>query len=82
MVELVLPKNSRVVTGRTWPKPAGAANVRAFRIYRWDPDSGANPRVDTYYVDLDTCGPMVLDRESISPPTICSKMSEYRGIVQ
>ena len=43
MVELTLPKNSRMVTGKTWPKPEGATNVRTFRIYRYDPDSGAQP---------------------------------------
>ncbi len=61
MVEFNLPKNSRVTKGKTWPKPEGGGDVRAFRIYRWDPDSGNNPRLDTYYLDLDTCGPMVLD---------------------
>jgi len=61
MVELTLPRNSQVRTGRTWPSPAGASRTRAFRIYRWNPDDGANPRVDTYFVDLDDCGPMVLD---------------------
>ena len=40
MVELTLPKNSRMTVGKTWPKPAGAKNVRAFKIYRCDPDSG------------------------------------------
>ena len=48
MVELALPKNSRVTVGKTWPKPEGATNVRSFKIYRWNPDDGANPRVDTY----------------------------------
>src|ERR1700760_607823 len=60
MVEFALPKNSRITTGKTWPKPAGS-NLKEFRIYRWNPDDGANPRVDTYFVDLDACGPMVLD---------------------
>ncbi len=32
-----------------------------FRIYRWNPDDDANPHIDTYYVDRDDCGPMVLD---------------------
>ena len=32
-----------------------------FRIYRWNPDNGANPRIDTYCVDRGDCGPMVLD---------------------
>ena len=61
MVELALPKNSRMKTGKTWPKPEGAKNVRKFQIYRWNPDDGQNPRVDTYFIDMDTCGPMVLD---------------------
>jgi succinate dehydrogenase / fumarate reductase iron-sulfur subunit len=61
MVELTLPKNSRVVEGKTWPKPEGATNVEELRVYRYDPDSDANPRIDTYYVDRDDCGPMVLD---------------------
>src|SRR5690606_41071932 len=64
-----VPKNfgvapeSRVKRGRTWPAPAGARRVKAFEIYRYDPDSGANPRIDTFHVDLDDCGPMVLRSE-------------------
>src|SRR3954466_11204318 len=61
MVELALPKNSRPTAGKTWPKPHGATNFREFRIYRWNPDDGANPRIDTYHVDIKECGPMVLD---------------------
>ncbi|MFG1201535.1 succinate dehydrogenase iron-sulfur subunit [Xanthobacter aminoxidans] len=61
MVELTLPKNSQVTTGKTWPKPAGAKKLTEFRIYRWNPDDGKNPRIDTYYVDREDCGPMVLD---------------------
>ncbi len=61
MVQLRLPRNSRMSVGRTWPAPAGATRLKTFRIYRWNPDDGANPRVDTYQIDLDTCGPMVLD---------------------
>ncbi|MCQ8783032.1 succinate dehydrogenase iron-sulfur subunit [Mangrovibrevibacter kandeliae] len=61
MVELALPKNSRMTEGKVWEKPAGATNLREFRIYRWSPDDGQNPRIDTFYVDLDDCGPMVLD---------------------
>ena len=63
MVQLTLPKNSRVGTGKTWPKPAAAdpKDIKEFRIYRWDPDTGENPRIDTYFVDRGDCGPMVLD---------------------
>ena len=78
MVELALPKNSRMTVGKTWPKPEGATNVRAFKIYRWNPDTGENPRVDTYYLDMDTCGPMVLDalikiKNEIDPQVSISK---------
>jgi succinate dehydrogenase / fumarate reductase iron-sulfur subunit len=61
MVELALPKNSRVGTGKTHPKPEGSSNLKAFNVYRWSPDDGENPSIDTYYVDLDDCGPMILD---------------------
>ena len=61
MAQFKLPENSRIGPGRNHEAPAGAKNVRTFRIYRFDPDSGANPRVDSYQVDMDGCGPMVLD---------------------
>jgi succinate dehydrogenase / fumarate reductase iron-sulfur subunit len=47
--------------GETWPAPADARRVKEFVIYRFDPDSGDGPRLDTFHVDLDGCGPMVLD---------------------
>src|ERR1044072_6617467 len=61
MVEFTLPKNSRVTEGKAWPKPAGAKEQREYKIYRWNPDDGENPRLDTYHVDLHDCGPMILD---------------------
>ena len=35
--------------------------MKAFKIYRYDPDLEGNPRIDTFEVDVDACGPMVLD---------------------
>ncbi|WP_027133546.1 succinate dehydrogenase iron-sulfur subunit [Geminicoccus roseus] len=61
MAEFALPKNSRPIEGKTYPAPAGAQNVKEFRIYRYDPESGTNPSIDSYQVDLGQCGPMVLD---------------------
>ena len=61
MAQLTLPKNSRVGAGKTWPAPAGAGKTRRFKVYRWSPDEGGNPRIDSYDVDMDSCGPMVLD---------------------
>ena len=61
MAEFRLPKNSRIGKGVHHEAPAGASNTKVFRVYRWDPDGGANPRIDTYEIDLNDCGPMVLD---------------------
>jgi len=61
MVEFTLPRNSKVKQGKTHKAPAGAENVKSFRVYRWDPDKDDNPRLDTFELDLDDCGPMVLD---------------------
>ena len=61
MAEFTLPKNSKVGTGKTFPAPVGAKNVQKFRVYRWSPDDDRNPTIDTFELDLDNCGPMVLD---------------------
>ncbi|MCZ6603679.1 MAG: 2Fe-2S iron-sulfur cluster-binding protein, partial [Alphaproteobacteria bacterium] len=61
MAEIALPKNSRPTKGKHWPAAASTTNIRAFKIYRYDPDTPDNPRTDTYDVDMDNCGPMVLD---------------------
>ncbi len=61
MVQLTLPKNSRVTAGHTWPRPVSATRVTEFRIYRWNPEDGKNPRLDHFFVDRDQCGPMILD---------------------
>ncbi|HEV3396070.1 MAG TPA: succinate dehydrogenase iron-sulfur subunit, partial [Xanthobacteraceae bacterium] len=84
MVEFTLPKNSRIVEGKTWPEPARARDTREFRIYRWNPDDAQNPRVDTYFVDLDDCGPMVLDAliwiKSTIDPTLTFRRSCREGV--
>jgi succinate dehydrogenase / fumarate reductase iron-sulfur subunit len=60
MVAFTLPQNSKIDVGKTWPAPP-EGDLKEFRIYRWSPDDHRNPRLDTYYVDLKSCGPMVLD---------------------
>ena len=84
MVQLTLPKNSRITRGKAWPKPEGARNLRVFKIYRWNPDDGKTPQVDTYFVDMDTCGPMVLDAlikiNSEIDPTLTFRRSCREGI--
>ena len=61
MVELSLPKNSKVQEGAFFPVKGGARNVRRFRVYRWNPEENRNPRTDVYEVDMENCGPMLLD---------------------
>jgi succinate dehydrogenase / fumarate reductase iron-sulfur subunit len=61
MAQFRLPANSRVRPGRVHAAPAGARTTKRFRIYRFDPESGENPRTDIFEVDMETCGPMVLD---------------------
>jgi succinate dehydrogenase / fumarate reductase iron-sulfur subunit len=75
---------SRIGPGRTWPAPAGASRVKRFTIYRYDPDSGENPRLDRFAVDLDDCGPMVLDAliwiKNKVDPTLTFRRSCREGV--
>ena len=84
MVEFTLPRNSKIKPGKVWPKPEGATNLREFRIYRWSPDDDQNPHLDTYYVDMDDCGPMVLDGllwiKNNVDPTLTLRRSCREGI--
>ena len=86
MADFTLPANSRYneVPGRKYPAAVGAGRVKTFKIYRFDPDSGDKPRVDVYEVDLDRCGPMVLDAlikiKSELDPTLTFRRSCREGI--
>lgn len=84
MVQLTLPKNSKVKSGKTFAAAEGAATAKAFKIYRYDPDGGDNPRVDTYMVDTQKCGPMVLDAlikiKNEIDPTLTFRRSCREGI--
>jgi succinate dehydrogenase / fumarate reductase iron-sulfur subunit len=84
MVQLTLPKNSTIGEGKAWERPGDAGNLREFRIYRWNPDDGRNPQVDSYHVDLDQCGPMVLDAlikiKNEVDPTLTFRRSCREGI--
>ena len=61
MAEFTLPANSKPGPGKTVAAPPEAKRVREFKIYRWNPDDGKNPVIDSFALDLDQCGPMVLD---------------------
>ena len=84
MVEITLPKNSKVVEGKTWPRTSHATHLTEFKVYRWNPDDGENPHVDTYFVDRDNCGPMVLDAliwiKNNVDPTLTFRRSCREGV--
>jgi hypothetical protein len=84
MVQFTLPKNSKITAGKTWTRSVGARNPREYRVYRWNPDDGKNPRMDTYFVDLDGCGPMALDAliwiKNVIDPTLTFRRSCREGI--
>jgi len=84
MAEISLPKNSKVVKGKTHKAPAGAKNVKEFQIYRWNPDQGGQPRMDTFEIDLAKIGPMVLDAliyiKNEIDPTVTFRRSCREGI--
>jgi succinate dehydrogenase / fumarate reductase iron-sulfur subunit len=84
MAQFRLPANSRVKPGRDFGGGDGAKNARDFTIYRYDPDGGDNPRMDTYRIDLDDCGPMVLDAlikiKNEVDPTLTFRRSCREGI--
>lgn len=61
MAEFSLPANSVVKQGKLFKAAESASNTRRFLVYRYDPSTGKNPYIDTYEVDMDNCGPMVLD---------------------
>jgi succinate dehydrogenase / fumarate reductase iron-sulfur subunit len=50
MVEIMLPKNSRVKKGKVWPADKAAngkkpKRTKEFKVYRYNPDEGSNPTV-------------------------------------
>src|SRR4029077_287180 len=79
MAEFRLPLNSRPVRGVTHPAPPGARALRALRIYRFNPDSGANPRMDTFQLDASGCGSMVCDARILIKATVDSPLTFRRS---
>lgn len=56
-----LPSNSQIKEGRVFPLNTSSDNAKIFAVYRYDPDTSDNPRIDTYEINMNDCGPMVLD---------------------
>jgi succinate dehydrogenase / fumarate reductase iron-sulfur subunit len=83
LAEFTLPKNSKITKGRRHDAESGN-RLKTFKVYRYDPDSGANPRWDHYTIDLDKTGPMVLDAliriKTEIDPTLTFRRSCREGI--
>ena len=84
MATFTLPKNSTITAGVVHKAAPEATRVKSFKIYRWDPDTGDNPRTDIYELDLDKTGPMVLDAliriKNEVDPTLTFRRSCREGI--
>ena len=84
MVELTLPRGSKPVSGKVHKAPAGAKNVKTYKVYRYDPNVDADPSWDTYEVSADDHGPMLLDAlihiKNEIDPTLAFRRSCREGI--
>ncbi|MEM7280932.1 MAG: succinate dehydrogenase iron-sulfur subunit [Pseudomonadota bacterium] len=84
MAQFRLPANSRVRKGKTYKASGDGKNIRRFKVYRYDPSTGDNPAMDTYEVDMERCGPMVLDAlikiKNEIDPTLSFRRSCREGI--
>jgi succinate dehydrogenase / fumarate reductase iron-sulfur subunit len=89
MVQFTLPRGSEPKSGKVWPGPTTAngkkpKRTKDFRVYRYNPDDGGNPAIDTYRVDLENCGPMVLDAlikiKNEVDPTLTFRRSCREGV--
>ncbi len=86
MVEFALPKNSKISSkGKNFKCDAkNAKNLKLFKVYRYDPEDGQNPRIDSYEINMDECGPMVLDAivkiKNEIDPTLTFRRSCREGI--
>lgn len=84
MVEFALPQNSKIQKGQRYNYADGADKTKTFKIYRWNPDDEDNPRIDEYVINLDNCGPMVLDAliyiKNDLDPTLTFRRSCREGI--
>ena len=61
MVQFSLPANSKILKGNYYKDKTNSSNLKKINVYRWDPSLYKNPTIDTFEVDMDNCGPKVLD---------------------
>lgn len=88
MVQFTLPRNSKVKPGKVHEalieNNQNEPRLKTFKIYRYDPAQNENPRYDIYTLDLNSCGPMVLDAlikiKGKIDPTLTFRRSCREGI--
>ncbi|MES1907776.1 MAG: hypothetical protein MHM6MM_000829 [Cercozoa sp. M6MM] len=65
-------------------RAARFVTMHSVEIYRWDPEQDAEPTMKSYQIDLDDCGPMVLDAlikvKDEQDPTLSFRRSCREGI--
>lgn len=61
MVQLRLPKLSKIQKGKIFKSSSTSSSMRTFYIYRWNTEDGKNPHMDEFTIDIKESGPMVLD---------------------
>ena len=60
MVQITLPKNSKIVEGNYFKNNSNDNKIKKLKVYRWSPDDKKNPRIDTYEIDLKTCSSVTM----------------------
>ncbi|KAL8387778.1 hypothetical protein RB595_009679 [Gaeumannomyces hyphopodioides] len=75
----------RTMASVSEPAPSQDAKLKSFQIYRWDPSKPTEkPRMQTYSLDLNKTGPMVLDAlvriKNELDPTLTFRRSCREGI--
>lgn len=78
-----IARTAATAAAETSEKPA--QRIKRFKIYRWDPEKpGQKPYTQEYQVDLNSCGPMVLDAlikiKNEIDPTLTFRRSCREGI--
>ena len=61
MVQFNLPQSSKILNGKYYEDKTNSSDLKKVNIYRWSPSDDHNPRIDTFEVDMENCGPKVLD---------------------
>ncbi|PPR78045.1 MAG: Succinate dehydrogenase iron-sulfur subunit [Alphaproteobacteria bacterium MarineAlpha2_Bin1] len=84
MVEFTLPKNSKIKKGKKHQSKDLGKKNKSFKVYRWNPDDKKNPQLDTFDINLENCGPMVLDAlikiKNEIDPTLTFRRSCREGV--